>query len=352
MAEFWKRSPLVAAALLAGCASRLVPTATQIPAARGARIERARTASPTPFDRQIRNALDAGEGDAMLKYLRQKVAAEPDHLAARLALAERYETQGAPELAIEHYRLATQYAPASEPAARRLAAALQKNDQPGDAIAALVRFCDSQASSADVLAELAIAFDEEGRYAEGEGWHRKAILAAADRDDLRNNLGFNFLRQGRLPDAVHEFRAALLLNPKSETARGNLALALAATPETRAEALLQWQSMLGPAAAHSNLASVLIENGQYSDARLQLAEALQYDRTNAAALRNLQLLADLDGQPASVPARVPDGSTTKNRLARWWRRITGPPAAKPTPTSTAHRTTPGPEKGSSSHRVD
>ncbi|HLH20271.1 MAG TPA: hypothetical protein VKX45_23800, partial [Bryobacteraceae bacterium] len=41
----------------------------------------------TAWERQIRNASDAGNGDYELKVLRDRTAAEPDDAAARLELA-------------------------------------------------------------------------------------------------------------------------------------------------------------------------------------------------------------------------------------------------------------------------
>ena len=43
--------------------------------------------TPSNWDRQIRNAVDAGDGDYQLRALREKVAAEPDNIAVRLDLA-------------------------------------------------------------------------------------------------------------------------------------------------------------------------------------------------------------------------------------------------------------------------
>src|SRR5207247_3359619 len=58
--------------------------------------------APQPaMERQIQNAVDAGDGDYEIRLLRQKMALEPDNLEVRLALAKRYESVGSPELALE-----------------------------------------------------------------------------------------------------------------------------------------------------------------------------------------------------------------------------------------------------------
>jgi len=60
----------------------------------------------TSFDRQIRNAVDAGDGDFQLAQLREKVIASPTDITSRLQLGAAYEAKGYPELALDHYRLA------------------------------------------------------------------------------------------------------------------------------------------------------------------------------------------------------------------------------------------------------
>ena len=70
-----------------------------------------RTAAPTSapisnWDRQVRNAIDAGDGDFPLRVLRQKVAADPDNVAVRLELAKAYGERGYHEVSLEISRLA------------------------------------------------------------------------------------------------------------------------------------------------------------------------------------------------------------------------------------------------------
>ena len=307
---------LVLAAMLSSCVSHQTGSYATIPSVTK-KQRKPQPATVLAMERQIKNAIDAGEGDPFVRSLRQRVSQDPDNLPARLELAGRYESQGAPELAIDHLRIAITRHPDSEPAALQLARALARNEQPIDAIAALALFCEAHTNaSSSILEEAAMLEDEAGAFGEGERYHRRAISVNAANDVLRNNLGQNFMQQGKHEDAAHEFKAALSLNPRSEAARNNLGFALVYLHQNQ-EALLHWQSLSGPAAAHNNLAVALIEQGQYPEARKEIEIALDYDRQNPAALRNLQLLSDLDGKSASFTIKRMDEqkATSWNRLA-------------------------------------
>ena len=271
------------------------------------------TAVESVMERQVLNAIDVGDGDLLARALRQKVVEEPSNVDARLALGAAYERQGADELAIEHYRVAAiQYG--SETAASRLARTLDRLGESDQALGVLVQFCDSHdGASSRILSELGVLQDEMSRLTAGEHYHRRALAAALvedafGQDALHNNLGFNLAMQKRFADAEEQLRAALQLNPRSETARNNLAFALSSSPTATAaqvtEAVLQWQSLSGPAAAHNNLAAVYLEQGRYPEARRELERALSFDKSNGAAWKNLETLAVLDGKPVAAPVTV------------------------------------------------
>src|SRR4051794_16190620 len=67
----------------------------------------------TNWDRQIRNAVDAGDGDYRLRALREKMAGEPDNVAVRVELAKAYRERGYHEVALEISRLAVARFPQS-----------------------------------------------------------------------------------------------------------------------------------------------------------------------------------------------------------------------------------------------
>lgn len=286
-------------------------------------FQAAHTVVPVSMDQQIRNAVNAGDGDIEIRSLRELVIAEPENLSVRLELGRAYDKRGYPELAIDHYRFALEHSPDSADAALMAAKALKLAGHPEESIAMLDRFTAAHPqSSAAMYSWLGILRDENRDAAGGEKAHRSALAVAAkigqDSDYLHNNLGYALLQQGRNQEAAVEFRAALKLNPHSIIARDNLGSALVANPK---EAILNWQSLNEPAIAHSNLAATLMEQGKYPEARKEVQIALEYNNANPAALANLKLLSELDGKPVSIPVQV--SRTRWSRMKTAWHNVFG-----------------------------
>jgi tetratricopeptide (TPR) repeat protein len=241
------------------------------------------------------------------------VAADAESVPARLELAKAYQERGYPDVALEVCRLAAARFPESGDAELALVRTLRGMNRRNEAIESLEAFLGHHPQkSPDFDSWAGILRDENGQWAEGEPWHRKAIELAASRDalhdaslhngSLHNNLGYNLLMQKKNEEAAREFREALRLNPGSPVARNNLGLALAGQNATT-DAVASFQSAADAATAHNNLAAVLMEKGNYPEARRELQLALHYNSSFPAALKNLELLSRLDGNPAVVPAK-------------------------------------------------
>jgi tetratricopeptide (TPR) repeat protein len=271
------------------------------------RVGIAPPSAPTVWERQVRNAKDAGEGDYVLSALRARVAAEPSNIPVRLELAKRYRDRGYPEIAVEVGRLAVERFPESVEAQLGLVRSLYEMKRPAEALAALEA---RPRESAEYYSWVGLIRDSTAAWESGEPSHRKAVAIAPSDDALHNNLGYNLLMQKKPADAAAEFREALRLNPASQVARNNLGLALASSDT--AQAVSNWQAASDPATAHNNLATVWIEKGNWVEARKELAIALGYNKSHPAALRNVALLSQLDGRPSAVQVRSDD-----TRWDRW-----------------------------------
>ncbi|HEV3201944.1 MAG TPA: tetratricopeptide repeat protein [Bryobacteraceae bacterium] len=252
----------------------------------------------TVWERQIRNAVDAGDGDYQLRVLREKVAADSESVPARLDLAKAYQERGYPDIALEICRLSASRFPDSGEVQLALVRSLHEMRRLKEAVEGLETFLKQYPQTApEYFSWLGILRDETGQWAEGEPAHREALKLSPPTDSLHNNLGYNLLMQKKNGDAAAEFREALKLNPRSQVAHNNLGLALADQNAT-GEAVANWQSAADAATAHNNLAAVLIEKGNYPAARQELELSLGYNRNLPAALKNLELVSRLDGNPA------------------------------------------------------
>jgi Flp pilus assembly protein TadD len=313
-----KKLPLLTAGalLLTSCAHQHQNVSVKTPQTPLAR-------SASAMEKQILNAVDAGEGDAELRLLRARLINSPESLSARLELGQAYERRGYPELALDHYRWAATHAPESADAHLMLARALDHTEHSVEAIVILDSFLvDHPQAGPTLYSWLGIMRDDAGDWKGSEWAYREAMSKASeDHDYLHNNLGFSLMKQGKSDLAAEEFRAALKLNGHSEIARNNLAITLAGGPVANTgEAIVNLQSLNEPATAHSNLAAVLIEQGKYAEARKELQIALEYNQANPAALKNLELLSNLDGKPVTMPSASQPEATRWARVRSTWRR--------------------------------
>jgi tetratricopeptide (TPR) repeat protein len=269
-----------------------------------------KTAVAKAMERHIQNAVDAGDGDLRIAALRRKLAANPGDLPSRMEIGRAYLEAGYPDIALEHYRLAAARFPESAEIAVLLSKTFRMLKMPVEAKATLQDFIARQpAAPADVFSWLAIMQDESQDYTAAEQNHRRAAERQANSDLMYNNLGYNLLLQGRNEEAAAEFRKALDIAPASPVARNNLGLAMSADPN---DAIMHWQSVSDPATAHNNMAAVLIEKGNFADARKELELALRYKQDHQAALHNLRLVSELDGRAGQLPL-LPGGA--------FWRRF-------------------------------
>jgi Tfp pilus assembly protein PilF len=275
----------LAAALLCGACVRQVQP-------------RSRAAVPVVTTRHTANAVDAGDGDFEIQVLRKRLAADVRDIDSRILLARLYARRGFPDVALEHYRLALAQFPDSRVAALELAKTLREMGETKGALETVQAYMARHPGAGWEFPSLAgILHDEQGDFASAEASYRVALALDSGQSAVHNNLGYNLLLQAKPAESAAELRKAIEMDPHSEIAHNNLgaALALAAQPQ---QAVAEWQRSAGPAAAHNNLAAMLIEQGRYAEARVELQASLGFRRDFAPALANLQFVSQKDGQPA------------------------------------------------------
>jgi protein O-mannosyl-transferase len=145
-----------------------------------------------------------------------------------------------------------------------------------------------------------------GRLPDAIGQFEAALVVNPDNAEVHNNLGSALTNvPGRLPDAIAQLEAALKINPFYAEAHNNLGNALASFPDRLPDAIAHFETALkikpDDAEAHSNLGSALARSpGRLPDAIAQFEAALKIDPSNAKAHNNLGSVL------ANVPGRLPE----------------------------------------------
>jgi tetratricopeptide (TPR) repeat protein len=105
-----------------------------------------------------------------------------------------------------------------------------------------------------------------------------AIAVTQDNEIAHLNLGVVYEKQGRLDDAMREYRTALQINPHREHTHNNIANLLDMTGHPP-EALAEYQAALAlnpnSVATHLNLGTLRAELGQFTEAAAEFATAAQ-----------------------------------------------------------------------------
>ncbi|MGO9468007.1 MAG: tetratricopeptide repeat protein [Isosphaeraceae bacterium] len=164
-------------------------------------------------------------------------------------------------------------------------------------------------SDADAHIERALALHGQGKLAEAVAEYRAAIGLRPDYAEIHNKLGYALRQQGKPDEAIAEFRKAIRLQPDFAHAHYNLGLAFMdqGKPE-EAVAELREAIRITPesAEAHLNLANNLINQGKLDDAIAEFREAIRLQPRDALAHFTLafELLAARRGRRDDEEALV------------------------------------------------
>jgi len=107
------------------------------------------------------------------------------------------------------------------------------------------------------------------------------------------NLGNAYRRDGRLDDAIAQYRESIGLHPDFDWSHDNLGIALAQDPDTLPDAIVEYRAAIrlrpGFAEAHNNLANALARTGHAEDAIPEYQAALAAQPGMITARFNLAL---------------------------------------------------------------
>jgi Flp pilus assembly protein TadD len=129
-----------------------------------------------------------------------------------------------------------------------------------------------------VARQLAVLYDQLQMDDKALIEYRRALDEHPKDAELWNDLGYFYLSRGDANRAEGWFRQALQIHPKHQKCQGNLAIALAEQSRYE-EAFTVFESLVGPAAAHSNLGVVMARQGKTREAIQSFRKALELDGT-------------------------------------------------------------------------
>lgn len=149
---------------------------------------------------------------------------------------------------------------------------------------------------------LAGAYDRLGEFRQSEYHYREALKYAPNDAKVWNDAGYSYYLQSRFAEAERSLKMAMKLDRDTARYPINLGLALAASGKSD-EAYSVLEKVVGPAAAHANVAYVLAGRGNPDQARMHYQQALRIQPDFQVARTALRRL-DRDSRNASAEPTV------------------------------------------------
>ena len=165
------------------------------------------------------------EGIARLRRFIERMPEHPAVPSARHSIAAGLAISGKSDEAIAELRDLLSGNARLPRAQALLGRLLLLNEQPGAAVPHLETALAALPSDASILAHLARALAMAGSDSRARTLLERGVIAHPRDAVLRGLLGVVSARDGNLPQALAHFRAALAIDPSSESARSNLARA-------------------------------------------------------------------------------------------------------------------------------
>jgi Tfp pilus assembly protein PilF len=148
-------------------------------------------------------------------------------------------------------------------------------------------------------AALGEVFERQGKIDDAISEYREALRLVPDQAEWRNNLGLLYAAQGKVAEAMGQFAIATRVRPSFADAHVNLG-AMHARAGQSAEAIAAYTEAVrlepGNALAHGNLALALANAGRLAEAMHECAEALRLEPDNDRWRQLSALLSQRDGK--------------------------------------------------------
>jgi tetratricopeptide (TPR) repeat protein len=146
---------------------------------------------------------------------------------------------------------------------------------------------------------IAVTRFQVGIWKNTETLFRRAVTVTKSNYLAYNNLGYYLSKNGRMPEAMENYRASLKINPNYEDANNNLGKALA-DQRKYAEAIELYRTALRTAPnnveVHNNLANALSESGNLDEALAHYRFVLDKNPKHVNALNGIGSVLAMKGQ--------------------------------------------------------
>jgi len=221
---------------------------------------------------------------------------EPKSIAAIAGISNTLFQEGKVNEAANMLDAALESAPNNVSALVLLGIATRQQGNLDSSLARLTKAYELAPQDPKVLTELAITNDYIGqeRLTYAESLYKKVVQIKPNSAAAHNNLGFNYLLQGRQPDAIKSLSRALALAPDNDRTKNNLGAAylLAMQPE---KAIKLFQGSVGLAASYNNLGYIHMTRGEFRAAEQAFKKALQLNPSfYVRAQQNLDILEQMN----------------------------------------------------------
>jgi serine/threonine protein kinase/tetratricopeptide (TPR) repeat protein len=280
-------------------------------------------AEPDGWGKQFREAAalkDPAKRRAALEGLADR--ADVDHLSARALarLGVRLKQAGAAASAVRLLRRAQARYPADFWVNHGLGNALDalRPPEPSEAGRYLTAAVALRPDSAVAHVNLGLALQRQGRLDQAVAEYRKALALAPKLLSAHNNLGLALVAQGKLDEAIAELHRAIELNPKFAGVHTNLGLALERQGKLNEAAAAYRRAIeldARYAVPHVNLGLTLAQQGKPGEAVAEFRRAIEIDPSYAEPHAHLGYALSQQGKLEEAAAECRRAITLDPRLA-------------------------------------
>lgn len=220
---------------------------------------------------------------------------KPDAIVPLAGMGQVFFARGNATRASEIFNTVLEKDPVNKVAMLGLARIARNQGDYPTAETLLERLYESYPDDPTTISELAITYDSIGqeKLTKAEPLHQKVLTLQPNKPSGYNNLGFNYLLQGRYSEAIPLFSKALAIDSSNVRSKNNLATAFLLNNE-EVRALQLFENTLGKPAAYNNIGYLYMTQGNWDKAEKAFRKAMELNPVfYMRAQQNLERLNSL-----------------------------------------------------------